>query len=131
MNAWIKEAVVANITEWQITKFIRRLNFTHVVLRGIKRILHRNRTPEAESLKKIDEDVETIKKFLREKIGADYATATRPSSENLLGVDMSTWGGNQYPRMHTPWKQMERGMDDYREYVTRNLTKLCPWHRWA
>ena len=131
MNAWIKEAVVANITEWQITKFIRRLNFTHVVLRGIKRILHRNRTLEAESLKKIDEDVETIKKFLREKIGADYATATRPSSENLLGVDMSTWGGNQYPRMHTPWKQMERGMDDYREYVTRNLTKLCPWHRWA
>ena len=131
MNSWIKGSVVANITESQIVKFIRRLNFTHVVMRGVKAILHRFRKPDPESLKEIDADVEKIKKFLREKIGSDFNTATRPSSENLLGVDMSDWGGNQYPRQHTPWKQMERAMRKYRAYVSRNVTKLSPWHHWA
>ena len=131
MNAWIKEAVVANITESQVCKFIRRLNFTHVVLRGLKSITRRFRKDETESLKKIDADVEKIKEFLRLKIGSDWATATTPSNENVLGVDMADWGGNCRPRKNAPWKQMERGMADYREYVTRNITKLCPWHRWV
>ena len=131
MNSWIKGSVVANITESQIIKFIRRLNFTHVVMRGVKTILHRFRKPDPESLKAIDADVEKIKKFLREKIGPDFNTATRVSHENLLGVDMSDWGGNQYPRQHTPWKQMERAMRKYRAYVSREVTKLSPWHHWA
>ena len=122
---------MANITESQVCKFIRRLNFTHVVLRGLKSITRRFRKDETESLKKIDADVEKIKEFLRLKIGSDWATATTPSNENVLGVDMADWGGNRAPRKNTPWKQMERGMTDYREYVTRNITKLCPWHRWV
>ena len=131
MNSWIKSSVVANVTEALIKKFIRRLNFTHVVMRGLKGIMHRFRQPDPESLKQIDADVDKIKKFLREKIGSDWRSATSPSHENLLGLDMADWGGNQYPRQHTPWKQMERAMLDYPEYVTRNVTKLSPWHQWA
>ena len=131
MNSWIKSSVIANVTEDLLRKFIRRLNFTHVVLRGLKNIVHRFRQPDPESLKQIDADVDKIKKFLRETIGDDFRTATTPSSANLLGLDMADWGGNQYPRNHTPWKQMERAMADYPEYVTDNVTKLSPWHRWA
>ena len=100
-------------------------------MRGLKGIMHRFRQPDPESLKQIDADVDKIKKFLREKIGSDWRSATSPSHENLLGLDMADWGGNQYPRQHTPWKQMERAMLDYPEYVTRNVTKLSPWHHWA
>ena len=130
MNSWIKSSVVANICKDQICKFIRRLNFTHVVVRGVLMITRAFRKPEPESLKNIDADVEKIKKFLREKIGTDFRTATKPSHENLLGLHMKDWGGNQYPRRHTPWAQMERAMVGYRKYVTRNVTKLSPWHHW-
>ena len=130
MNSWIKSSVVANITESQIIKFISRLNFTHVVVRGLKMVLRKNRKPEPESLKQIDADVAKIKAFLHAKIGSDFRTATQPSHANLLGVHMVHWGGNQYPRNNTPWKQMERGMRDYREYVTRQMTKLSRWHHW-
>ena len=131
MNSWIRASVVARVTQEYLCKFIRRLNFTHIVLRGVMMITRRNRKIEAESLKNIDADVETIKKFLRAKIGPDFTTATRPSHENLLVVDMSDWGGNQYPRRNTPWVKMQRETRHYRNYVRRNVTKLCPWHRWA
>ena len=131
MNSWIKASVVARVTESLICKFIRRLNFTHVVLRGIMMITRRNRKPETESLKQIDADVEKIKEFLREKIGTDFRAATTPSDENPLDLHMAEWGGNRRARQCTPWARMEGGMRDYRAYVTRQVTKLCPWHHWA
>ena len=124
MNSWIKSSVVANITESQICKFISRLNFTHIVMRGLLLIMRKFRKPEPESLKDIDKDVAQIKEFLRERIGRDFRTATQPSHANLLDLHMVHWGGNQYPRRNSPWKQMERAMTDYRTYVKRQVTKL-------
>ena len=130
MNSWIKSSVVANITESQICKFISRLNFTHIVMRGLLLIMRKFRKPEPESLKDIDKDVAQIKEFLRERIGRDFRTATQPSHANLLDLHMVHWGGNQYPRRNSPWKQMERAMTDYRTYVKRQVTKLSRWHHW-
>ena len=34
-------------------------------------------------------------------------------------------------RNGTPWRQMEAGMQDYRDYVERKVADLCPWHKWV
>ena len=131
LNMWIKLCVVAHVTKEQICQFIRRLNFTHLVVRGIQMVVHRFRKPPpVESLKAIDKDVEMIKEFLRLKIGTTFAQATSPSDENLLSVDMADWGGNRAGRARAPWYQMRDAMQDYREYVKRHVTNKCPWHHW-
>ena len=57
--------------------------------------------------------MDLIKEFLREKIGSTFQECTVRSDENLLEVDSATWGGMRHMRENTPWKQMERGMEDY------------------
>ena len=123
-------SVVSNITYDQIHKFIRRLNFTHRVVRGVESLIYRSRKPDPESLKNIDNDVEMIKEFLREKIGRDFATATTPSDANQLGLDMSDHGGNRNARGRSPWMQMRETMQNYRAYVRTQVTDKCPWHKW-
>ena len=84
--------------------------------------------------KKIDDDVELIKEFLRAKIGTTWAQATQPSNANSLDVDLSSWGGGRNgganARRRTPWGQMRDSMIDYRRYVRDVLGRYCPWHRW-
>ena len=84
------------------------------------------------SLKYIDTDKEIIKKFLREKIGTTFDECTSQTDENVLEVDVKDWGGNRRGAMrnHAPWCQMQRAMEDYRQYVRKHLGKLCPWHHW-
>ena len=130
LNMWIKMSVVANITYDLIHKFIRRLNFTHRVVRAMESLVYRFRKPDPESLKSIDNDVELIKEFLREKIGRDFATATTPSDDNQLDLDMSDWGGNRNGRARAPWEQMRDAMRDYRAYVRTHVTDKCGWHKW-
>ena len=84
-------------------------------------------------LKNIDTDVEAIKEFLRIHIGTTWAQATAPSDANLLGVDMTDWGGDRsvaQKRRNTPWAQIQSAMVDYRNYVQERLSHNCPWHRW-
>lgn len=132
LNMWIRSAVVAHVTEHQISEFISRLSFTQAVTGGVKRLAHRfRREREAATLKNVKADVELIKAFLRQKIGTTYDEATQPSDENLLEVDMSTWGGLRNARFGTPWARVERSMQEYRAYVQDQVTKLCPWHQWA
>ena len=130
LNMWIKMSVVANITYDLIHKFIRRLNFTHRVVRAMESLVYRFRKPDPESLKSIDNDVELIKEFLRQKIGRDFATATTPSDDNQLDLDMSDWGGNRNGRARAPWEQMRDAMRDYRAYVRTHVTDKCGWHKW-
>ena len=104
LNKLIKESVVANITTTLIAKFIRYLNFTHVVHRALNMIVKANRQPDAAKLKDIDRDVDLLLDWLRKSIGTTYTQATAPSEDNLLGVDMSRWGGIRgQKRLHTPW----------------------------
>ena len=131
LNAWIKESVVSNISELQIIKFIRRLNFMQFVVRTVKSIVHWRRARDTATPKDIAADVLLIKEFLRQHIGTTYATATRPSDANLLGVDMSDWGGLLRPRACAPFNQLRAANGGYRVYVRRQLAKLCPWHHWA
>ena len=134
LNMWIKESVISNITELQIIKFIWRLNFMHHVSRAIKVLMWSNRDEERYSrsaLKDIDADVQAIKEFLRANIGTDYATATQQSDANLLSVDMAEWGGLRTPRGSAPFAQIRNANAGIREYVERQITKLCPWQRWV
>ena len=130
LNMWIKESIVSNISEMQIIKFIWRLNFMQHVSRAIKSLVWAKRKRDASTLKDISVDVRSIKEFYRSTVGTNYATATQPSNDNLMSVDMSDWGGRQYPRRNAPFAQIRRAQDGIREYVTRQVAKLCPWQRW-
>ena len=132
LNLLIKKAVTSNITEEQIKKFIRRVNFTHIVKRGIHSFMNRN-VIEKENKRLMRIDIDKIKAELRLKIGSDYETCTTPSDENSLDIDMTDWGGDRNAaskRHNTPWEQMHRTMLDYRQYVTEKVGDLCPWHHW-
>jgi hypothetical protein len=122
---------VSNISEFQIIKFIRRLNFMQHIVRAVKSIVHRRRARDRATPKDIAADVLLIKDFLRQHIGTTYATATQPSDANLMGVDMSDWGGLRRPRACAPFNQLRGANGGYREYVRRQVAKLCPWHHWA
>ena len=130
LNAWIKESVVSNITEFQIIQFIQRLNFMQFVVRGVKSLAYWRRARETTTLKDITADVLLIKEFLRVNIGTTYAAATRPSDDNLLSVDMTDWGGLRRQRACAPFNQWRAAQGGYRTYVRRQLAKLCPWHHW-
>ena len=131
LNAWIKESVVSNISESQIIKYIRRLNFMQFVVRTLKSIAFWRRARDTATPKDIAADVLLMKEFLHQCIGSTYATVTQPSDANLLGVDMTDWGGLRRPRACAPFNQLRAANGGYREYVRRQVAKLCPWHHWA
>ena len=130
LNLWIKESVVSNISEWQIIQFIRRLNFMQMVARAVHSLVRSRRSLDTATLKDISADVQLILEFLRQHIGTTYAAATQPSDANSLGVDMADWGGLRRQRACAPFNQMRRAAGGYREYVRKQLAKLCPWHHW-
>lgn len=133
LNRLIGESVVSNITHELIAKFLRNLNFTHVVHRALNMIVKRNREPDAAKLKKIKTDVDLLLDWLRKSIGTTYAQATAPSNDNLLGVDMSRWGGNRTAaakRANTPWAKRAAVMVEYGDYVRSKMRIYCHWQRW-
>ena len=130
LNMWIKESVISNISESQICQFIRRLNFMQHVMRAMQSLFKANRAAEQATPRKVDVDVQLILTFLRLHIGSTYATCTLPSDDNLLAVDMTDWGGLRQARACAPFAQLRQGNVGYREYVQRQLAKLCPWHHW-
>ena len=132
-NKLIKESVVANITHELIAKVIRQLNFTWVVHRALDVLLRRNRKADSAKLKNIDKDKDMIKYWLRKGIGNTYAKATKANDANLLGLDMSRWGGDRSvasKRLATPWAKRARKMADYDSYIRGKLRAYCHWHRW-
>jgi hypothetical protein len=131
LNMWIKASVVANISEGQICQFIRRLNFMQHVMRGLRSLVFWRRARDTATPIDIRVDVDKVKDFLRGTIGTTYAAATLPSDVNLLGVDMADWGGLRRPRACAPFQQIRNAEGGYREYVRRQLVKLCPWHHWV
>ena len=62
--------------------------------RHLDAIVKEHRQRDEATLKNIDTDVEQLLDWLR-TIGTDYATATAPSDDNLLGLDLSQWGGDR------------------------------------
>ena len=136
LNLWIKLAVVYNVTKEYLRKFIRRINFTHVVNRGLDAMMRRNQKnmDGIETPKNIDADVEEIKEFLRKTLGTTWAEVTVPSTDNLLGVNMSDWGGDRTAAeklSHTPWAQIRAAALNYRGWVESTITKASRWHKWV
>eukprot|EP00964_Phaeocystis_antarctica_P162515 scaffold136942_cov217-Phaeocystis_antarctica.AAC.1 len=119
LNLWIKQSVVSNISEWQICQFIRRLNFMQHVMRSLRSLVFWRRARDTATPIDIRVDVDVIKDFLRGKLGTTYAAATRPSDDNLLGVDMADWGGLRKARACAPFQQIRNAQGGYREYVRR------------
>lgn len=136
LNLWIRLAVVFNVTKEYLIKFIQRINFTSIVNRGLDAILHRNQKnmDGIEKLKDIDADVEIIKEFLRTSLGTTWAQVITPSTDNLLGLNMTDWGGDRSAAQklsHTPWAQIRATALNYREWVKKTITKAARWHTWA
>ena len=101
------------------------------VVRAVKSVVYWRRARDTATPKDIAADVALIKEFLRQHIGTTYATATQPSDAYLLGVDMSGWGGLRQPRVCALFNQLRAANGGYREYVRRQVAKLCPWHHWV
>ena len=132
LNLLIKQSVVANITHDLIRKFIRRLKFTWVVHRALDALVKENRQLDEATLKDIDADVQKLLVWLR-RCGKTYTEATRDNNDNLLGLDLSRWGGGRSAlqrRVGAPWRQRQRAMADYRDYVRKKVTTYCPWMMW-
>ena len=86
-----------------------------------------------ETLKNIDTDVEAIKEFLRIHIGTTWAQVTTPSDANLMGLDMTDWGGDRssvQKRQNTPSAQIQRASVNYRDFVREKVANSCRWHKW-
>ena len=135
LNLWIKLAVVYNVTKEYLIKFIRRINFTHVVQRGLDAIMQRksNDMDGIETPKNIDADVKLIKEFLKDSLGSTWAEVTVPSHANLLDLDLTDWGGDRTDAAKiagTPWAQIQRAALNYRDFVKKKLAKSCNWHIW-
>ena len=116
-----------------LQQVIRRLNFTWVVHRGLDAIIKANRKADSATLKDIDKEKQLLKEWLRSSIGTTYAQATQASDANLLGVDMSRWGGDRSAaskRRATPWAKRTAVMADYDEYIRGKLRTYCHWHHW-
>ena len=100
------------------------------VARSLKKLMWAKRKQDKATAKDISVDVLAMKEFLRARIGTNYAAATQQSNDNQLSVDMSDWGGRAYPRTNAPFAQIRNAQNGIREYVERQLGKLCPWQRW-
>ena len=48
----------------------------------------------------------------------------KPSDDNLLGVDMTDWGGLHRQRAHAPFNQVRNADGGYREYVRHQLATI-------
>ena len=90
-----------------------------------------HRHAEEATDKNIDDAVELIKEFLRKELGTSWAEVTADSDENLLNLDLATWGGSRYARREAPWEQMQRENAGIDAYVRAEVCKMCNWHRWA
>eukprot|EP00965_Chrysotila_dentata_P079233 2612722-Pleurochrysis_carterae.AAC.1 len=89
------------------------------------------------TLKDISDPVQTIFEFLNDTIGSTFTQATNASNVNLLGLDLSEWGGGRnfgMQRNRMPWEMMKRenmGARDYWAFhVEMHIARLHPWHRW-
>eukprot|EP00965_Chrysotila_dentata_P171497 5659998-Pleurochrysis_carterae.AAC.2 len=83
----------------------------------------------------IKRPVQTIFEFLHGTIGSPSTEATNAYNVNLLGLDLSKWGGgpNGMQRNGMPLEKVGRensGERDYRAYVKMHIARLCPWHHW-
>jgi len=95
--------------------------------------LKANRARDEATLKDIDKDKKLLIEWLRTSIGTTYAQATQASNDNLLGVDMSRWGGDRdaaAKRRGAPWAKRIAVMQDCDEYVRRKMRDYCHWHSW-
>ena len=104
LNHAIKQHVTSHITQAQIENFIRNWPFMETVRAGIRDAIYGMRTDRDYRWRDADADVEKLKKFFREKIGADWTTATRVNnSPSILKAGMST---------SRPWLEVERKMGE-------------------
>ena len=87
-----------------------------VALIGLETVIrHFRKDPRAVD-KVVRTDVDAIKEFLRGTIGTTYAQVTTASDANLMGIDLTDWGGDRTAREKrngTPWAQMQRAMRDW------------------
>jgi hypothetical protein len=132
LNLQIKRGCTSHITKESISKFISTVRFTSHVNDLLENTVH-SAYNHADRLKDMRNDVDQIKEMLRTKVGRNFAECTAPDASNTLDIDLSNWGGSIAQRHMTrrPWQQAAESMSDYREYVSKQLAKLCHWHKWA
>ena len=127
LNHAIKKHVTAHITREQIEQFIRNWPFMESVRAGIRDVIYALRTDRDYRWRDADADVNTLKKFFRDKIGADWNSATRVNaSPSILKQGMST----SRPWLEVERKMGQRGVKAPHAFVAAALNRYTGFFPW-
>lgn len=110
-----------------VTEYCEHAEFTTTVAEGVERLMYASRGEyNDDAHKSIDDDVRILKAWLRRKIGATWAEATRVNQVSELGIT---------ERAVPPWVAMVQaqhgiGSDHYLTWVKGHVKDKAPWHVW-
>ena len=106
----------------RINKYIRELNFTGPVSRGMERMLLAKRAIAAAKRKKIDTDVDALKKHLITVLGNNWQSAAVPRARDASKLVNPA----KSPR---PWESAARAVNDgsYSDWIRTHLDTKVTW----
>eukprot|EP00965_Chrysotila_dentata_P084466 2789112-Pleurochrysis_carterae.AAC.1 len=92
---------VTNASRESITKYVTELNFTGPVTRAAERELQANVSMQLRQRKKINDNVNAVVEYLKQKLGATWSVASQPraNGQSLLVNPV---------RAARPWASVQR-----------------------
>ena len=118
LNGAITDGVRSLVSQERIQEFVKKYSFMQANYKALLDAMNVVR-PASAKMRDMDSNVDTMKGWLVEKIGADWAHATRRNTESKLGIG----------RGKTPWGEMEatmsqQGADAVPAFVARKVRSL-------
>jgi len=128
LNGAIRSHVDTRVSEKQITNFVADWALVEAVQAQMRRLLFGNRAERHWRGRDASVDVETLKTFFRDKIGATWTQATRANTTPhvLQGPDRGV----------SPWREVRdvmarTGRDAPHEYIQRYVAEMTPFFQWS
>eukprot|EP00965_Chrysotila_dentata_P146131 4826387-Pleurochrysis_carterae.AAC.7 len=125
-----------HVSREHFAEFLSYFNFTDTVDASISELLERTDESQKRAPTEIDVPVKAVVDILNRTTGTTFAKACNQCDANLLGLDLSKWGGGRAGCMRhisMPWEKAKAakiGQNNYRAYVADHC-KPFPWHKWA
>ena len=126
MCEWLNRDVKKDIAHFSLERlaaYLRRANLFHVVRQGVRDYLRSHRAWTKQYMKDVDDDVEMLKEFFREKIGRDWRSATSHNTDSKM--DMKGVGPWIVIETEMQKENMPGGLQitDYRLQITDDRQK--------
>ena len=127
LNGAIKFHVDTHVSEAQISNFVADWAAIEAVQHQMRELIYANRAERHWRGRDVRADIEKLKKFFRDNIGATWARATRENASPsvTVGADRAT----------PPWREVEqvmarRGDDAPHAYIRSYVTGMTPFFAW-